>query len=500
MPISDHILALDQGTTSSRAIVFESSGRIAGIAQQEFRQIYPHAGWVEHDPRAIRDTQFAVARAALVDAGITAGDLAAIGITNQRETTILWDRRTGEPVANALVWQDRRTAPLCEAVRATGAEELVREKTGLLLDPYFSASKIRWLLDAIDGLRDRAERGELAFGTVDSWLVWHLTGGEVHTTDATNASRTMLYNIRTGDWDEELLTLWQIPRSLLPAVCDTSGVCASTQLFGKEVPISGIAGDQQAALFGQACFDPGMAKCTYGTGCFILMATGSEAPISRNGLLTTVAGRSSGVTEYALEGSVFMGGATVQWLRDGLGIIEDAAAVEALAREVEHSDGVVLVPAFAGLGAPHWDPHARAVLIGMTRATTKAHIARAALDGIAWQVADVITVMAADAEIDLAELRVDGGASANDLLMQCQADFIAAPIVRPRNVECTAYGAALLAGLSVGIFKDRQAIADSWQAEARFQPRLSYADVAERRLRWTRAVEKSRHWYSATSD
>ena len=496
----DHIIALDQGTTSSRAIVFDGSGGIVGIAQQEFQQIYPQAGWVEHDPKAIRDTQFSVAHAALDDAKITAPDLAAIGITNQRETTVLWDRRTGEPVANALVWQDRRTASSCEAVRAMGAEDLVREKTGLVLDPYFSASKIQWLLDHVDGLRDRAERGELAFGTVDSWLIWHLTGGDVHTTDATNASRTMLYNIRTGDWDEELLALWQIPRSLLPTVCDTSGVCASTSLLGEDLPIAGVAGDQQSALFGQACFDPGMAKCTYGTGCFILMATGSDTPSSRSGLLTTIANRCAGVTEYALEGSVFMGGATVQWLRDGLGIIEEAAAVEALAREVDNSDGVVCVPAFAGLGAPHWDPHARAVLIGMTQATTKAHIARAALEGIAWQVADVITVMATDAELDLTELRVDGGASANDLLMQSQADFIAAPLVRPRNVECTAYGAALLAGLGVGIFKDRQAIADSWQAEARFQPQLASAEVAERRVRWAQAVEKSRHWASQTSD
>ena len=496
----DHIIALDQGTTSSRAIVFDRSGGVAGIAQQEFEQIYPQAGWVEHDPRTIRDTQIAVAHAALEAAHITARDLAAIGITNQRETTVLWDRRTGEPVANALVWQDRRTASLCESVRATGAQDMVREKTGLVLDPYFSASKIRWLLDHVDGLRVRADRGELAFGTVDSWLIWHLTDGEVHATDATNASRTMLYNIRTGDWDEELLSLWQIPRSLLPAVCDSSGVCASSKVLGGDVPIAGVAGDQQAALFGQACFKPGMAKCTYGTGCFILMATGEAVPQSHNGLLTTVANRCAGVTEYALEGSVFMGGATVQWLRDGLGIIDDAHAVESLAREVDDSDGVVLVPAFAGLGAPHWDPHARAMLIGMTRATTKAHIARAALDGIAWQVAEVVEAMAIDAKVELTELRVDGGASANDLLMQCQSDFTAVPIVRPRNVECTAYGAALLAGLGVGFFKDRQAIADSWQAEARFQPQRSPREVAELRIRWNQAVEKSRHWDQGTSD
>ena len=382
-----HILALDQGTTSSRAIVFEPSGRIAGIAQQEFEQIYPQAGWVEHDPRAIIDTQMSVALTAIKQASVTARDIAAIGITNQRETTVLWDRRTGKPVANAIVWQDRRTADLCESLRESGAEDLVRAKTGLVIDPYFSASKIRWMLDHLDGVRDRAERGELAFGTVDSWLIWHLSEGRRHVTDATNASRTMLYDIRSGEWDEELLSLWKIPRSLLPEVCDTSGISAMTTRFGGELPVAGIAGDQQAALFGQACFEPGMAKCTYGTGCFILMATGGVAPVSERGLLTTIAGRSNGVTEYALEGSVFMGGATVQWLRDGLGIIEEAADIETLAREVDDSDGVVLVPAFAGLGAPQWDPHARALLIGMTRGTTKAHIARAALEGIAWQVA-----------------------------------------------------------------------------------------------------------------
>jgi glycerol kinase len=489
-----HILALDQGTTSSRAIVFEGSGRIAGIDQREFEQHYPHAGWVEHDPRAIIETQMTAAAGAIERAGITARDIAAIGITNQRETTVLWDRRTGEPVANAIVWQDRRTADLCEALRESGAEDLVRAKTGLVIDPYFSASKIRWMLDHIDGVRARAERGELAFGTVDSWLIWHLSKGSRHVTDASNASRTMLYDIRSGEWDDKLLALWQIPRSLLPEVCDTSGRCATTTCFGGEVPIAGIAGDQQAALFGQACFEPGMAKCTYGTGCFILMATGRAAPASKRHLLTTIAGRSNGVIEYALEGSVFMGGATVQWLRDGLGIIDRAVDIEPLAREVDDSGGVVLVPAFAGLGAPQWDPHARALLIGMTRGTTRAHIARAALEGIAWQVADVAAAMAADAGVDLRELRVDGGASANGLLMQNQSDFLGVPIVRPHNLECTAYGAALLAGLGVGLFKNRRDIADNWEAEIRFDPRLSNDERNARRQQWSRAVEKSRNW------
>jgi len=490
----DHIIALDQGTTSSRAIVFDGAGHIVGTAQRELQQLYPRGGWVEHDPLAIREDQFTVARAAMLDAGIRARDLLAIGITNQRETTILWDRRTGEPVSNALVWQDRRTATLCEAIRSEGAEELVRAKTGLTIDPYFSASKIRWLLDHIVGLRDRAERGDIAFGTVDSWLIWHMSGGTVHTTDATNASRTMLYNIHTDTWDAELLDLWGIPHALLPEICDTSGICASTDFLGAEVPIAGVVGDQQSALFGQACFEPGMAKCTYGTGCFILMATGKTAPVSHHGLLTTVANRSSGVLEYAMEGSVFMGGATIQWLRDGLEIINNAAEVESLALEVDDSGGVILVPAFTGLGAPYWDPNARGLLIGITLGTTRAHIARAALEALAWQVSEVVRVMGSDAKIALSELRVDGGASANDLLMQYQSDFISAPIARPRNIECTAYGAALLAGLGVGLFKTRQGIAEKWRTETLFRPRLADETVQKRRKRWLEAVKRSRNW------
>ncbi len=489
-----YLLALDQGTTSSRAIVFDTSGRIAGLAQREFAQSYPQAGWVEHDPHEILATQFAVADAALQAAGLAGGAVSAIGITNQRETVVLWERASGRAVAPALVWQDRRTAGLCDSLRATGVEPWLRERTGLQLDPYFSASKIRWLLDSDATLRLRAERGELAVGTIDSWLIWHLTDGRTHMTDATNASRTMLMNIHSGEWDDALLELWRIPRALLPTIVDSSGVCATTQRFGADIPISGVAGDQQAALFGQACHTPGMAKCTYGTGCFLLLATGVEAPLSTHGLLTTVAARIDGHLEYALEGSVFMGGATVQWLRDGLGIIQHAADVEALAASVEDSDGVVLVPAFAGLGAPHWDAHARAILIGMTRGTSKAHIARAALDGIAWQVAEVLEAMIADCGLPLASLRVDGGASANNLLMQIQTDCVGVELIRPRVLESTAYGAALLAGLGVGLYADKAAVAAAWTAERSFHPQLAQTTLAARRQRWTSAVDKARGW------
>ena len=488
------ILALDQGTTSSRALVFDGDGQVRGLAQQEFAQIYPQPGWVEHSPQALWDTQFACAGHALKTAGISAAEISAIGITNQRETTLLWDRRTGAPVANALVWQDRRGEPLCAALRGGEHEAVIRERSGLVLDAYFSASKIRWLLDHDPQLRLRAERGELAFGTVDSWLIWHLSEGRSHVTDATNASRTQLYDIVSGDWSDELLTLWQIPRALLPRVGDSSGVCASTRLLGHEIPIAGVAGDQQAALFGQACFSPGMAKCTYGTGCFILMHTGTRIARSQQGLLTTVASRINGVSEYALEGSVFMGGAVVQWLRDGLGLIARSADIEVLAATVSDSDGVVLVPAFTGLGAPHWDAHARALLIGMTRGTTRAHIARAALDAIAWQVADVGNAMAEDAGLALAQLRVDGGASANDLLMQTQADVLNVPIVRPRLTESTAYGAAQLAALGVGLFADRAALQSAWQPAAHFTPHIDDAHRATQRQRWHRAIERALAW------
>ncbi len=489
------LLALDQGTTSSRALVFDSAGAILALAQREFPQHYPRPGLVEHDPRDIWRTQLAVAHEALAAAGLGAAEVAGIGISNQRETTLLWDRRTGEPLGPAIVWQDRRTAAACEALRAAGAEPLLQARAGLLLDPYFSASKIAWLLAHVDGARRRAQAGELAAGTVDSWLLWHLTGGREHITDATNASRTALLNIDTGQWDEDLLALWDIPAALLPRVVDSSGVCAHTDLLGGgRIAIAGVAGDQQAALFGQACFDPGMAKCTYGTGCFVLMHTGTAAPRSSHRLLTTIAVSIGGQREYALEGSVFMGGAIIQWLRDALGLIESAAAVEALAASVPDSGGVVLVPAFAGLGAPHWDPDARAALFGMTRGTGAAHIARAALEAIAMQVTEVCEVMDRDAGAPLSELRVDGGAAVNDLLMQTQADLLGRPLLRPRHAETTAWGAAALAGLATGIWPDRATLASAWQCEARFTPGAARPAIEALRRHWPQAIARTRAW------
>jgi len=487
-----YILALDQGTTSSRALVFAPDGRVLGLAQREFTQHYPQPGWVEHDPREILATQFDCARGALAAAGLAPTDIVAVGITNQRETCLLWDRASGAAVTPAIVWQDRRTAALCAALRAEGAEALVRERTGLLLDPYFSCSKLRWLLDQDANLARRAARGELAFGTIDTWLVWHLSEGRSHLTDVSNASRTGLLHLADGTWDEEMLALWRIPREILPEVRDSSGVCATATALGADLPIAGIAGDQQAALFGQACHAPGMAKCTYGTGCFLLLATGSVRPRPHGGLLATAAWRIDGRLDYALEGSVFMGGATVQWLRDGLGLIREAAEVEALAASVPDSAGVTLVPAFAGLGAPYWDAEARGVLVGLTRGSHRAHIARAALEGIAWQVTEVLEAMSADAGLALAELRVDGGASANDLLMQIQADALGVTLVRPRQRESTAFGAALLAGLGAGLYRDRAEAAAHWQGEARFVPRRAPAAQAEARARWQRAVAAAR--------
>ena len=490
------LLALDQGTTSSRALLFDEDGSLVSVAQREFEQHFPNSGWVEHEPMAIVESQMAVAEQAMIAAGTTAEDIAAIGITNQRETCLIWERASGLPCANAIVWQDRRTASRCQALAAEGAEDLITTKTGLVIDPYFSASKLAWLLDQDDTLRRRAGRGELACGTIDSWLIWHLTEGRVHVTDATNASRTALFDIHKQDWDQALLDLWRVPRELLPEVIDSSGVCATTSRFGGEIPVAGVAGDQQAALFGQACFKPGMAKCTYGTGCFMLLATGTAAPRSQHRLLTTVAHRIDGVTEYALEGSVFMGGATVQWLRDGLGIIDHATEIEALAASVTSSGGVVLVPAFAGLGAPYWDADARALLIGMTRGTTRAHVARAALEGIAFQVTDVARAMSLDAGLELAELRVDGGATANDLLMQIQADSLGTPLLRPGMTESTAFGAALLAGLGAGVYRDRSALAARWQCERRFEPGGDRDQLAASASRWARAVERARGWES----
>lgn len=490
------LLALDQGTTSSRAIVFTEDGRIAAAAQKEFRQLYPQAGWVEHDPREIWATQRGVAAEALEQARIGARDVAAIGITNQRETVVLWDRRTGEPVAPAIVWQDRRTAGFCDELKASGAEEEIRRRTGLLADPYFSGTKLRWLLDHVDGARARAGCGELAFGTIDSWLLWNLTGGRVHATDPSNASRTLLYNVHTGAWDGELLRLLGVPREVLPEVRPSCGLFGETEagVLGAPVVIGGVAGDQQAALFGQACFSPGLAKNTYGTGCFLLMQTGGEAVDSRHRLLTTVAWQTDGRIEYALEGSVFIGGAVVQWLRDGLGLIRSSEEVESLAAQVEDSHGVYLVPAFTGLGAPHWDAYARGAIVGLTRGVTAAHLARAALESIAFQVADVVSAMEADSGLRLNELRADGGASRNDLLMQFQADLLGVPVVRAAVTETTALGAAYLAGLAAGVYRGREELAAQWKAERRFEPRMARGEAAARRAQWSRAVERAKGW------
>ncbi|NUO63759.1 MAG: glycerol kinase GlpK [Gemmatimonadaceae bacterium] len=489
-----YILALDQGTTSSRAIVFDQAGAIAAIAQKEFPQIFPKPGWVEHDPRDIWSTQAGVAAEVLQKAGIRAGDIAAIGITNQRETTVVWDRATGQPIANAIVWQDRRTASICDRLKARKLDRVIRRKTGLVIDAYFSATKVQWLLANVPGARARAARGELAFGTVDSWLVWNLTGGKVHVTDATNASRTMLYDITKGDWDDELLKIFGVPRAMLPEVRSSSEVYGTTALLGGSIPIAGIAGDQQAALFGQVCTKPGMVKNTYGTGCFMLMNTGTKPIASKNNLLTTVAWRIGSRTEYALEGSIFIAGAVVQWLRDGLEIIRAAPDVEALAATVRDTGGVYFVPAFAGLGAPHWDQYARGTLVGLTRGTTKAHIARAALDSIALQVMDVLKAMEADAKIRLKELRVDGGASANDLLMQLQADLLGVPVVRPRVSETTALGAAYLAGLAVGYWKSQADIARQWQADKRFAPEIKAAERKRIASGWEKALGRAKGW------
>ena len=484
------LLALDQGTTSSRAIVFDAEGNEAATAQKELRQIYPQPGWVEHDPLDIWQDQLAVAQAALRQAGLGAGDIAAIGIANQRETVVLWERASGRPLANAIVWQDRRTAEACARLKAEGAEGLVREKTGLVLDPYFSATKLAWLLDRLPGARARAQRGELAAGTVDSWLAWNLSGGRLHITDPSNASRTSLFNIRSGDWDADLLALFGIPRELLPRVVRSSALCGETApaLFGAPIRLGGMAGDQQAALFGQACHGAGMAKNTYGTGCFLLMHTGGQAVASANGLIATCAAQTGDAPEYALEGSVFIGGAVLQWLYDGRGLIRRAADIEALAAGVPDAGGVVFVPAFAGLGAPHWNPAARGALLGLTRGTTAAHIARAALEAIAFQSVELVEAMSADCGQPLAELRVDGGAAANGLLMQFQADLLGVPVLRPRILETTALGAAYLAGLAAGVWASRAEIAAHWARERTFEPRLPRAAAAARMAEWRRAV------------
>jgi glycerol kinase len=493
------ILALDQGTTSSRAIVFDEQGTPVSVAQQEFRQIYPQPAWVEHDAMEILATQRAVARDALARAGVPLKSVMAIGIANQRETTLLWDRQSGEPLANAIVWQDRRTAELCRELKDAGAESLVRERTGLVIDPYFSATKLAWLLDTIPGARARAERGELAFGTVDTWLVWQLTGNRTHVTDVSNASRTMLFNVHMQDWDEELLRLLRVPRAILPDVHPSAHAFGMVpkSLFGEPLIIGGIAGDQQAALFGQACHAPGMAKNTYGTGCFMLLHTGGEMVRSAHGLVSTPCAHLK-EKEFALEGSVFVGGAVVQWLRDGLGFFSSSAEIEALANSVLDSGGVYIVPAFTGLGAPHWDAEARGSIFGLTRGTTRAHIARAALESIAFQSADVLEAMQKDSEKTLKELRVDGGATANDLLMQFQADLLGVPVVRPKVLETTALGAAYLAGLTVNLWRSRDEIAGMWQAEKRFEPRMEAGRRAELMARWREAVGRSLKWAQGT--
>ncbi|MFL6571365.1 MAG: glycerol kinase GlpK [Burkholderiales bacterium] len=490
-----YVLALDQGTTSSRAIVFDEAGGPVALGQREFRQIFPQPGWVEHDPREIFATQRDVAREALRKANVSAKDVVAIGITNQRETTIVWDRQSGEPIANAIVWQDRRTAGLCKDLREVGAESLIRERTGLVIDPYFSGTKLAWLLDEIPGARERALRGELAFGTVDTWLVWQLTGNRTHVTDVSNASRTLLFNIHTNEWDDELLRLLRIPRAILPEVHPSAHAfgMVPAALLGEPLLIAGVAGDQQAALFGQACHVPGMAKNTYGTGCFMLLHTGDKVVQSANGLVATACAQTQ-AKEYALEGSVFIAGAVVQWLRDQLGFFSSSSEVERLAAEVMDSGDVFVVPAFTGLGAPYWDPNARGIILGLTRGTTKAHIARAALESIAFQSAEVLEAMQKDSGEKLAELRVDGGASANDLLMQFQADLLGVPVVRPRVLETTALGAAYLAGLTVDLWKSREELAQQWKAARRFEPHMSASDRDARISRWREAVRRARNW------
>ncbi|MCM2371405.1 glycerol kinase GlpK [Aporhodopirellula aestuarii] len=491
-----YILALDQGTTSSRAILFDREGQIQGMASQELNQIYPKSGWVEHDAMEIWNSQLDVAREVLREKQIEATDIAAIGITNQRETTVLWDRKTGQPLHNAIVWQDRRTAGFCDYLRQQGHAGLIAKKTGLVIDAYFSGTKLRWLLDNVPEARKRADRGELAFGTIDSWLLWNLSDGRLHITDFSNAARTMLFNLETLAWDDELLGLLDIPASVLPEVHPSSFVFgeSASDLFGHPVPLAGCAGDQHAALFGQNCTRHGMAKNTYGTGCFVLMNIGNEPIVSKCKLLTTIACSNRDQPEFALEGSIFTAGSAVQWLRDGLGIIEASGEVQSLAASVPDSGDCYLVPAFAGLGAPHWDPYARGVIVGISGGTTAAHVARATLESIAFQVADVLDAMCTDGGMAVKELRVDGGASVNDLLMQFQADLLQVPVVRPRVVETTSLGAAFLAGLAVGFWNGIDEVERIWQSERTFEPVMSQAEVGERRGRWQEAVQRSMGW------
>lgn len=490
-----YILALDQGTTSSRSLVFDQTGNILAMAQQEFQQHYPNPGWVEHNPEEILHTQIQTAHQALKEAGLSMSDVTAIGITNQRETTVVWDRATGKAIHNAIVWQDRRTADYCDGLRSDGHADDIRQRTGLEIDAYFSGTKVRWILDHVEGARLRAEQGELAFGTIDSWLIWHLTGGAVHATDPSNASRTLLFNLHELDWDNQMLALFDIPSSMLPEVRESSGHFGlATRLDAAAPPICGVAGDQQAALFGQQCTRPGMVKNTYGTGCFMLMNTGHHPVSSANRLLTTVGWTIQGQTTYALEGSIFMGGATVQWLRDELGLIDQSSEIETLAASVTDSNGAVLVPAFAGLGAPYWNGHARGALFGMTRGTNKAHLARAALDSIAHQTVDIVSAMEADSDVPIAELRVDGGATVNNLLMQYQSDLIGKSVVRPAITETTALGAAFLAGLGVGLWPSLDALESQWKAEKTFSSTMTDGDRTSLNNRWQRAVRATLSW------
>lgn len=494
--MGEYILALDQGTTSSRALVFDKKGTIVSLAQREFTQYFPKPGWVEHDPDEIWATQAGMAAEAISKKGIKSDQLAALGITNQRETVVVWDRKSGKAIYNAIVWQDKRTADYCDSLKKQGKSELVREKTGLVIDSYFSGTKVKWILDHVEGARAKAEAGELALGTVDSWLIWKMTDGQLHITDVTNASRTMLFNINTMEWDPELLELLDIPKSMLPEVRPSSGVYGHTHpnILASSIPIAGIAGDQQAALFGQMCTKEGMVKNTYGTGCFMLMNIGEKPIVSKNKLLTTVAWEIDGKVQYALEGSIFIAGAVVQWLRDSLKIIKNSAEVESLARSVDGSHGVYFVPAFAGLGAPHWNQHAQGSIFGLTRGSTDAHIARAALESIAYQTMDVLKAMEADSGISIQELRVDGGATVNDMLMQFQADVLNTATIRPKVVETTAMGAAYLAGLAVGFWKDQQQIQDLWQSDVQFRPKADRTAIEQGIKGWYRAIGALEHW------
>lgn len=494
--VSKYVLALDQGTTSSRAIVFDNDGKIVSVAQKEFTQIYPKAGWVEHDPMEIWGTQSGVAREALDKAGIAADQIAAIGITNQRETTVVWDKTTGKPVYNAIVWQCRRTAPICDELKNKGLAESIKQKTGLVVDAYFSGTKVKWILDNVPGAREKAENGELLFGNIDTWLIWNLTGGKNHVTDYSNASRTMLFNINSLEWDEDILKELNIPKSMLPEAKPSSFIYGYTikELFGTEIPIAGAAGDQQAALFGQACFQPGMAKNTYGTGCFMLMNTGEKLVGSNNGLLTTIAWGLNGKVEYALEGSIFVAGAAVQWLRDELKIIENAAASEAMAASVPDTNGVYVVPAFVGLGAPYWDMYARGAVLGLTRGANKNHLVRATLESIAYQTRDVLEAMQEDSGIELQSLKVDGGAVANNFLMQFQSDILGVPVDRPVITETTALGAAYLAGLAVGYWSDKEEIAKKWNVDKTFEPDMEEEGRNKKYEGWKKAVDRALKW------